>query len=203
MTHLRIKVNIGSFNVELEGSSEEVIPQFEALKNNGLGKIVDQLIPHFQTISHKTELLPEGTTAQEVTSVPADVSLANQEVSLQNIVYKQLPRSETEWVLVYGYFLDLEGKSAFERADLIHKYDESKRRSDIRMKNLSMSIKTAVKKRWISALNDKEFIVTDVGKATALEILSRQNGTVKPPKKRQVKREDKYEETPAGSGSQA
>lgn len=188
MSHLRIKVNIGSFNVELEGASEEVVSQFEELKKNGLGQIVDQLASRLQANIQKTESLPDGST-NFVDSTVTDTPLDDQGISLQNVVYKQLPKSETEWVLIYGYFLEREGKVSFERKDLIQKYEESNRKSEVRIKNLSMSIKVAVTKTWISALNDKDFMVTDKGRKHALEILTRQEATVKSPKKRQKKEE--------------
>ena len=194
MSHLKIKVNIGSFNVELEGASEEVIPQFEELKKNGLGQIVDQLVPRFQPGINKPE--PLLTDVATSTSLMADeaTSFENQDLSLQNTVYKQLPKSESEWVLIYSYFLDREGKSSFTRTDLINKYDESKRKTDVKMKNLTSSIKMAVRRNWISWLNDKNLITTEKGKKFTKEILSRQEATVKSPKKRQKKETEKSQE---------
>ena len=188
MSHLKIRVNIGSFNVELEGSSEVVISQFDELKKNGLGEIVDQLAPRMQANIQNVESPTDGSaSSQESPLLLGTEQLDGQDVSLQNIVYRQLPKSETEWILIYGYFLDREGKNSFGRADLIQKYDESKRKSEVRMKNLSASIKGAITSKWLSALNDKAFIVTDKGKSYAIEILTRQEGTTRVPKKRQKK----------------
>lgn len=198
MSDLKIKVSLGSFNVELEGPSADVISQFDEIKKNGLGQMVDQLVPVFV----QNKKIQEG---QAVTSVvdqdtPAQLTAGitpGEEMSLKNVVIKMLPQFESEWVLIYSYYIDLEGKSAFTRTDLITKYEESNRKSAAKMKNLSASINGAVRKNWITALNDKEYMVTEPGKTFARQILARTGGTAKPPREKQKK--EKTPETPAAS----
>ena len=173
---LRIKLNIGSFNIEIEGASEDVNSQFDDLKKNGLGEIVDQLAPLINSPIQKINTKPNSdNTSQEPLLLEEGNTQNIDFTSLQNIVYKQLPNSETEWLLIYSYYLNSEGKNTFARRDFIQKYEESNRKTEQRIKNLSASIKGAVSKNWISALNETDFIITEKGKNYATQILSRKS----------------------------
>jgi hypothetical protein len=197
MCSLKIKVSLGSFNVELEGPSADVISQFDEIKKNGLGQMIDQLVPIFT----QNKKFQEGQIPEDVPEEHAQAQLSapiapTDGISLQNVVIKQLPKSEPEWVLIYCYFIVQAGKGAFTRTDIITKYGESNRKSEVRMKNLSASVKGAVRKNWISALNDKDYIITDGGRTHAKQILARTGGTSKPPRERQ-KKDNKDESPPA------
>src|SRR5688500_15591460 len=108
MSNLKIKVTLGSFNVELDGSSEDVKFQFEELKKNGLGEMVNQLIPLLPTpnsSSKNTYQLPLAQTNNDSSYITANVEGEQQDSSLQDVVFKLLPQSEKEWILIYSYFL--------------------------------------------------------------------------------------------------
>ena len=188
MSDLKIKVSLGSFNVELEGPSADVISQFDEIKKNGLGQMVDQLVPVFvQNKKIQDEQTVVGVVdAKDPAQLAAGITPGD-EMSLKNVVIKMLPQFESEWVLIYSYYIDLEGKTSFTRTDIIAKYEESNRKSAARMKNLSASINGAVRKNWVAALNDTEYMVTEPGKTFARQILARTGGTAKPPREKQKK----------------
>ena len=179
MADLKIKVSLGSFNVELEGPSEDVISQFDEIKKNGLGQMVTQLIPMFTQNKNSQDKEIKAIEEKETLEISEDQII---ETTLKNVVIKMLPTFESEWVLVYGYFINTEGKDTFTRADIIQKYEESNRKTEARIKNLSASINGAVRKGWINAINDKDYVVTDAGKTFAKQILSRPSGTAKTPR---------------------
>ncbi len=188
MSDLKIKVSLGSFNVELEGPSADVISQFDEIKKNGLGQMVDQLVPVF--IQNKK--FQDGQTVVGVVDEKDHAQLTaritqGDEMSLKNVVIKMLPQYESEWILIYSYYIDLEGKTSFIRADIIAKYEESNRKSAVRMKNLSASINGAVRKNWVVALNDTAYMITETGKMLVRQILARTGGTAKPPREKQKK----------------
>lgn len=176
MSNLKISVSFGSFNVELDGPSEEVIKQFEEIKKNGLGEMIDQLVPMVQYTTQPNNKTKFGDSISKkqldaVNSVEiTDIS----RLSLQDIAINELPVSEPEWIVVYGYFASLtSGNSSFTREELIDQYEASNRKTDIRLKNLSHSIKSAVKKGWVSKLNDTNFVLKSKGKDQLKVIIER------------------------------
>jgi hypothetical protein len=187
MSDLKIKVSLGSFNVELEGASQDVISQFEEIKKNGLGQMVEQLIPVFtqNQINPVEQSLP-GTIVERESNMSSS-RLLSEDISLKNVVIKMLPQTEPEWILTYCYYINNEGKTSFTRPDILKKYEESNRKSKSRVKNLSASIIGSVRKNWISALNDTEYMITEQGIIQAKQILNRTEGTAKPPKSKNKK----------------
>jgi hypothetical protein len=195
MSDLEIEIKLGSFNVKLKGPSEDVKSQFAELKKNGFGEMVNQLLPLIPKNAEETNTnFSEQGNAQKTILLQADPADSSDEMSLQDVVFKMLPTSEKEWILIYGYFLEKDGHQRFTRNQLIEMYDKSGRKSAIRMKNLSGSITGAVKSNWLSAVNDKEFILTPSGRDQAKIILSRTEGTAKPVKKRHKNEKQEIEE---------
>lgn len=168
MDNLKMKVTIGSFVIELDGPSEKVKEQFDDLKTNGLGQMIDQLTPymaHIQSVKN-----PEIPSSKNLIAPPESTG---DYPTIQELVMRSLPKSETEWVLAYSFYLKREGKDTFTRDELIRKYEESKRKSSSNLKNLTQSIKVAVGKSWIKPINDTDFIILPDGETAALEIFSR------------------------------
>lgn len=182
MKNLRIKISLGSFNVELEGESEDVISQLEEIKKNGLGQMVDQLLPIFQQ-----NLKPVGSKEQDNESSEKslliepsnNVQSISPTSTLFDTVKKMLPGSESEWILVYAYFICQNGIHTFTRENLLAKYDESKRNKRSNIKNLSNSIKAAINKGWISQQTDSDYRITPDGEKEVINILSRTESSIK------------------------
>jgi hypothetical protein len=171
--NLRIKVTIGDFTLEIEGSADKVVEQFTELKKNGL----DKLESH-STKVHGIEIpsIEKGTTIPNPKK-PAEqdhVPLGNNKFpTLRDVALKQLPGPESEWIIVYGFYSSSFGSKEFTRNDIISKYEETNRKTDNRINNLSNNLRIAVNKDWINSLNDKDFVLSDDGKKAAKEILSR------------------------------
>ena len=180
MNNLRINVTLGSFKVELEGEADNVISQFESIKKDGLGQIVNQLVPlASQTRAPLT--IPENSKDiihEDVKNISTLTS------SIKDIALKGLTSSEYEWIIIYADDILKDGHDTFTRENLIERYQSSNRWSINNQKNLSNSIKGAVLKGWISALNDNDFILTDKGREQIQEILQRTKGIIKPPRKK-------------------
>lgn len=188
MNDLKIKLTLGAFNVEIEGASEDVISEFNALKTNGLGQMVDQLVPLFNQGKPYPSDVVKNDNEEKLLLTDSNPASPNAVTSpdgqtLHDVVFKMLPKTESEWILVYGHFIGLDGKRTFTRDEIVGKYEDSKRKDTNAMKNLSASVKGAVKKGWISALNDREFIVTPPGIAQLKEIFSRTEASVRVPRK--------------------
>jgi hypothetical protein len=177
--NLKIKIAQGDFSFELEGPAEKVIEQFTDLKENGLGKLASP---------QKTSVIPSGPPARHQhpdgikEDPPLNSSTSSQQkaspngtryISLRDLLLKQLPKSEPEWLLVYAFYSSNYAQNEFTRDDILLKYEETNRKTDNRMANLSNNIKAVVGKDWLRSLNDKDMLVTDEGITTAKEILSR------------------------------
>jgi hypothetical protein len=98
-------------------------------------------------------------------------------LTLFTVSMRALPASESEWVVLYGYYASNFGKDTFTRQDIIAKYDESKRRTPERLNALSSNFRTSVRTGRINALSDS-FCMLEPGITLAKEILSRTKATV-------------------------
>ena len=92
---------------------------------------------------------------------------------LMDVVMKGLPKSESEWVLVYALYSSDFGKTSFTLTDIRRMYKESKRHTASRYRNAGNNMKTLVKNDLVSYLNEKEMILREDGKQLAISILYR------------------------------
>lgn len=92
---------------------------------------------------------------------------------MKDILIRDLPKTEREWILIYALYSSDFGESVLTRDDIIAKYEESSRRTDNRMKNLTNNIRNMVKSNQLKFINDDEMLLTTSGRETATEILNR------------------------------
>ncbi|RZJ91849.1 MAG: hypothetical protein EOO60_07505 [Hymenobacter sp.] len=111
--------------------------------------------------------------------------------ALRQVLLKQLPATEAEWILVYAYYSSGFGSKEFRRSDLVAKLDETNRRTANRSKGMTNAINAAIKNDWITALNDDEFLMAPAGTQFAISILGRTSAS-KP--RKSVKRNGKGSE---------
>ncbi|OCX54221.1 hypothetical protein BEL04_08150 [Mucilaginibacter sp. PPCGB 2223] len=90
--------------------------------------------------------------------------------SLKDLVVKNYPKTEPEWVLCYAFFASKFGTDTFKREDIIEKYKENNRSSTSTTANLANNINSCIKKDWIKSQNNT-FIIKPEGIAYAKEIL--------------------------------
>jgi hypothetical protein len=92
---------------------------------------------------------------------------------MKDILIRDLPKTEREWLLIYSLYTSEFGKNVITRDDLIIKYSESNRKTESRLKNLSNNIKNMVKAGQLKFINDNEMLLTSSGQEIAREILNR------------------------------
>jgi len=173
MGNLRIKLKYKSFEIELEGDKDTVQKEFKDIKENGLGNIVMGVDMSETTyIVEPSENAPKQIRqAQNVDFVDGD------KPSMKDVLMKQLPSSEREWILVYAYYGSDFGRKPFTSKTILEAYESSKRKTTSRHANMSQNIKALFNKGYFSALNDEEFIMTEDGKHQANEIITRTHST--------------------------
>jgi|AntRauTorcE11897_2_1112592.scaffolds.fasta_scaffold06532_1 hypothetical protein len=138
--------------------------------------------------------LPEQSNNLKQLNTPDIVDIDEEETSvpsIKDVIMKQLPSSETEWIMVYAYYASNHGTNTFTSKDILIMYENTKRKTASRHANMSKNIRAIFSKGYFSALNDDDFILTDDGKHNAQEIVSRTHSTPLKQSKPKVKKEAK------------
>lgn len=95
--------------------------------------------------------------------------------TLKAVVIKNLSNSESEWVLVYALYISNFGKETFSRQDIIDIHNNSNRKNDNFVRDLSSNIKTNVKASYLNPL-DNGYAILEKGLIKAKEIINRTSG---------------------------
>lgn len=194
MGNLRIKLKYKSFEIELEGEESIVQAEFKDIKQNGLGNVVNGVEMSEQSYiieSPPRQIQTSNPYNEEVITITNSTDIP----SLKDVIMKQLPSSEREWILVYAYYSSNGGNNTFTSKNILEHYESTKRKTASRHANMSQNIKSLFGKGYFSALNDDEYILTDDGKHEATEILTRKHSIstpqTKPTSKLSVKNSNK------------
>lgn len=98
--------------------------------------------------------------------------------TLKQLVIKNYPKNETEWIMCYAFLASQYGEDTFKKADILEKYKESNRLTDSTRANIGNNINGCIKKDWIKDINKDEFILKPEGIAYVKEVL-KGNSTAK------------------------
>lgn len=141
-------------------------------------------------IAGTAQIIPNNGTAT-VADVTSRVSNSHYP-SLKDIVIKNLPKSEVEWILVYSFYSSEFGAKEFTKEDLLSVYEQSKRLTENARKNFNHNLKSAVKKDWIMSTNETDYIMLEAGSIYANEILTGKSTTKqrKPSKRKKISAKD-------------
>lgn len=92
--------------------------------------------------------------------------------TMKDVVMRDFPKVEPEWVLIYAFYASDFSKETFTRDDILKGYTESNRYDAQRIKNLSGNFKACVLKEWIKGVNSTTYRVTAKGKEYAELVLA-------------------------------
>lgn len=171
----KLRVCIGNANIELEGEGELVHTIFSELRENGLGNLSVSVDTH-QVSQNVVDNKIDITQGENDRQVDESEQIRTGSIKLPNIkdiVMKDLPKTETEWLLIYALYASEEGTSAFTAETLRQLYHDSNRFTETRNKNFSTNLKKAVTSDWFVAINNTDYVLSEVGKKAAYEILQR------------------------------
>lgn len=178
---LKLKFEYRSLKFEIEGREEIVKEQFEKVKSEGLGNIVDTVDraeSYFKLAEAKI-----AESKEERKHIQNTVELVEEDYpSLRSILLKGLPKTETDWILIYGFYSSDYGKNEFNREQIINLYSETKRLEDNKKANLSNNLKSLSKQELLNPLNNTEFSLTEKGLKKINEIISGKSTSIKKPK---------------------
>ena len=92
--------------------------------------------------------------------------------TLKDLMIKDYPKTEAEWVLCYAFYSSNFGNDTFKRDDISEKYKENNRFSGSAKANLGNNINGCVKKDWIKSANDIDFVMKPEGVAYAKQVIA-------------------------------
>lgn len=115
--------------------------------------------------------------------------------TLKDLLIKNYPKTEPEWVLCYAFYSSKYGSDTFKKDDILEKYKENNRLTTSTSANLSNNINSCVKKDWFKSINSSEFVMKPEGNAYAQEVIKGKSTSKEvKPTKRKVNNPQKVEE---------
>ena len=181
----RLRVDVGTSHIELEGEGTLVHTIFSELREHGLGKLssIDPVKDSFQKEAPpemKKDTLPDSGKKIPSASIPS-TDLPN----IRDVVIKNFPKTESEWILVYAAYCSEQGTKTFTAEDIRQMYHDTNRYTESRNKNFAANIKKCVSDGFFTCVNDTDFSLSVTGQDTAFSILNRSaEGKNNPTKKK-------------------
>ncbi len=161
MEKLKVRFKLNGLEFELEGNEDTVKSELSVFKDF----VMNTLIGKVNLTEVPTSSL-QSTESQIIQITPANIPL------LKEVVMKDLPKTEAEWILVYCYYASKYGKEPFAELDIKKLYEDSKRKNESRMKNFSVNFSKVLNNGFIRVLNEMEYILLQKGIDQAVGILS-------------------------------
>lgn len=161
---LKMKFKLNGLEFELEGKEETVISEFKKFKSF-VTEDLSSLLSTPQIIRKDVEKnLPSGSDSEdEEITESVEVENSFERPVLKQVVMKDLPNSEAEWLLIYACYASDFGNDTFTADDIKEKYQESGRSNQSRINNLSNNFKTLISKDYIKVHNATEYILKAEG----------------------------------------
>ena len=138
----KLKVCIGNANIELEGEGNLVHTIFSELREDGLGKLSDSVPVEIKNDVSDREI-GNNIPCEEKNNIEIkepQIKETSKLPQINTIVIKNLPKTETEWIVVYALYVSEQGTKIFNKEDLRQLYQDSGRLDENRNKNFSTNI---------------------------------------------------------------
>ena len=180
MSDFKLNISIGDVSIQLEGEGDLVQTIFNELRENGLGELNKiPVIPKTSipcTESETRNSLSAVSTNCEETNIVKD----NEKYpSLKEVALKSLPKSETEWILLYAFYASDFGKKSVSRSEIKEMYNITNRMTTSRSNNFFNSLTSAVSNNYLTVLNNDEYTVRQEGKDRVKDLDLSTTGTRK------------------------
>ncbi len=174
---LRIKFSHGDTAIELEGDAKTVLSELNSIKEQGIGRVADIFASSSKKstgasiVSSEEQRIEKKENLSE-TTVNGELAVENFP-SIKELIYKDLPKSDTEWSLIYSYLASNAGEKPFTQDGIWEQYEQSGRDTKNRKKNLNYYIKQVIRNNWWKSLNEDQFLLISDGIQKVKEIVSR------------------------------
>ncbi len=171
MSELKIKVTWDGMVIELEGETESVKEIFNSLKESGMGNMGQCGKKMVNVSTNNTETIRENENTVVIGEEDFGEMGQPEIPTLSNVVLAGGPRTESEWILIYAFYISEQGAKFFSRDDLRQCYKDTNRYTTPRSKNFSSNIKVLISEKLISAVNQTDFRIERKGLELALGII--------------------------------
>jgi len=154
---LKVRFKLHGLEFELEGKEGVVKEEFDKFKG-----FITQLLPNVnvQTIQSS----PAKPLSIPVTTETDEIPV------LKEVVKRDLPQTEPDWILIYAFYITEYGESTFTEDQIKEQYEQTGRKNLSRMKNLKTNVTSLLNKGYIKVHNDLEYRVKETGLARVQEI---------------------------------
>lgn len=179
-------------DVEINAMSECTDALTKLNDNAARARVLQYLISRFEIIAPQNNYIPEMpnnliSTGQQQ-HLPAEghsesIAINDNEdyPMLKDIVMKDLPKTEAEWILIFVFYASEFGKHPTTKDDIIGKYREAGKYSETNRKNFVANVARCVKNNWIKSLDKDSYIILSEGRDYITEILAgRSKGKTRP-----------------------
>ena len=187
-------------DLEINAMSECTTALTKLEDNAARARVLQYLISRFEITPPQNQYIPmasnvpaiaQETTNQNSMSIVSSIGDSTPNCDypiLKDIVMKDLPKTEAEWILIFGFYASNYGNNSFAKSDITEKYKETNKDTEANRKNLSTNLAKCVKNNWIKGINNNSFIVLDIGKQYVNEILAGRSVAVSRPKPKSKKK---------------
>jgi len=168
---LKMKFKLHELEFEIEGKEEIVKEEFKNFNENILTHLLSKLnITQANTLNQKALEGRQNVFEAVVLNSSHDNEVFDYPI-LKDVKLRDLPKSETEWLLIYAFYSSEFSTKEFTKENLISLYEQTDRKTINRMSNLSKNIKSLVNGLFIKSTNNTQFIILPKGKSKSIEIL--------------------------------
>lgn len=169
----KLRVDVGTSHIELEGEGTLVHTIFSELREHGLGKL-SSINPAKDSLQEEDiSEIQKDTSLDSGEKNPSASTLSTNLPNIRDVVIKNLPKTESEWILVYALYRSEQGAKTFTAEDIRQMYHDTNRYTESRNKNFATNIKKCVSDGFFTCVNDTDFTLSATGKDTASSILNR------------------------------
>ncbi|MGB6035610.1 MAG: hypothetical protein WBG42_05035, partial [Cryomorphaceae bacterium] len=174
--NLKLRFKLKELEFEIEGDEKTVKEEFENFK----GFVTNDILPQIN-IPQVSDSKPELQNSKEPLGLNQTIDVDSEDLTdfpvMKEIVQRDLPKGEQEWVLIYAFYASKYGESTFTRSDIINFYEKSNRKTKKHMSTLSVQLQRVLKKGYIKFINDDDYIVKPEGIEQAKLILQGKSQT--------------------------
>ena len=170
MDTLKMKLKLHGLEFEIEGNEATVKEEFANFKSF----VTNELLSKVNIVAQNITTINPTTTAKQINSSAIEIPAIdlNEFPAMKEIVKRDLPKSEPEWVLVYCVYASNFGEEPFTESDIKNQYEQSGRKNANRIANFSNNIKRLLNSLYIKVLNDTEYILKHEGLNYAKQVLA-------------------------------
>ena len=102
--NFKLLINIGDFHIKLEGEGALVHTIFSELRESGLGKLSSASLVNKSFRQEESEESPETKESLPLDNTEENSSFSDNLPNIRDIVIKNLPPIEYEWLLIYAFY---------------------------------------------------------------------------------------------------